>query len=75
MNEVESEALNVMLENLGPMWAVVTKVKNNESPNSGAVSWWGNGAKHLFDRFAGYSLSREQCLAIYDAMEKVFEKK
>lgn len=74
MNKIESEALDQITTALGGLYAHLGMVMRGESPHTGAVSWYASGKVPLIDRFAGYSLTREQCLTIYAAMKTVFEK-
>lgn len=73
MNDVEKAALETLLDALGGLYAHVGMVLRDESPKTGAMSWYANGKEKLIDRFAGYSLSREQALAVYESMKTLFD--
>jgi hypothetical protein len=75
MNEIESKALEEMLDALGSLYAHVGMVIRDETPHTSSCSWYANGEKKLIDRFAGYSLNREQALTVYRAMKTLIDGK
>lgn len=75
MNDAEKAALDNLIDALGGLYAHIGMVLRDESPHTGAMCWYANGKEKLIDRFAGYSLSREQALTAYESIKTLLDGK